>query len=636
VPLSTDVSVNGPAVAGERLLYTLTVSNTSALPIENVQVSFVLPAELSFSNTTNADPDASDCGLEGCTPGEQATWSLDTLEAGETRTITVNPLVDGATLDGVVIDLPVVFSSNDTGDMQIVKSVEVFNTPSADLALGASNDPVAPNETFTYHLDMGNTSTESLTNTELRVFLPAGVTVAGISDGGSEVSAGEVVWSVNSLAVGESLHREITVTTDATLIDGEFLKASAQLTHDNGLAVDNTAEYAVTVEAETSVPLQIEIGSSANPVVANEWVTYTLSVSNLSALPVDGVSVLLRVPAELSFNDSMNADPDAGNCSSQGCTPAEEAVWALGTLAAGETRTINIQSFVNAGILSGNLISVPVRVSATGLEDRIDLLKTVAVYNTPPAEVALSTSKDPVVAYQGFTYYLDVGNTSGGSLTNTELRAYVPPGFTVNGISDGGTEVSAGEVVWTIGSLSTGTRVHREISMIANAASAGEIFMLSAKLLHDDGLEQDNESEFAVTVADSTSSASLLTTNIVATPNPVAANGSLTYTIRITNNFSLQVDDVNVLFRVPAELSFSNTADADPDADNCGSEGCTAREEAVWSLGSMASGDIQVITINTTVGAGVGNGNLIVAPFRITGAGVTDVISLQYITGVQD
>ncbi|PCI10248.1 MAG: hypothetical protein COB71_13055, partial [Thiotrichales bacterium] len=177
-PLSTDVSVNGPAVAGERVLYTITVGNTTLLPIDGVAVSFVVPAELSFYFTTDAEPNAAGCSGT-CDPVEEASWSLGTLAAGESRTITVNALVGAATLNGVTITLPVTFSATGISNVQINKAVYV-NTASADLALSASTDPVVPNETFTYQLDFGNTSAGSLTTVELRAFLPSGVTVSSI------------------------------------------------------------------------------------------------------------------------------------------------------------------------------------------------------------------------------------------------------------------------------------------------------------------------------------------------------------------------------------------------------------------------------------------------------------------------
>ncbi|MCP5009939.1 MAG: DUF11 domain-containing protein, partial [Aestuariibacter sp.] len=633
-PLSTDVSVNGPAVAGERVLYTITVGNTTALPIDGVSVSLVVPTELSFIPGNDTDPNSSNCGNNLCTATEEASWTLGTLTAGESRTIFVNAFIDVATLNGVTIALPVTYSATSISDIQINKNVDVYNTPSADLAVSASTDPVVANETFTYQLDFGNTSAGSLTTTELSAFLPDGVTVVSISDGGTEPTTGEVVWTEGTVGVGASLHREITVIAGAGLTAGQILKTTAQLTHDGGQAIDNTAEHALTV-VSTSLPLEVAINTSANPIVANERVLYTLTVSNSSLLPVNDVDVLLRVPAELSFIPGNDTDPNSTNCGNNTCTATEEAGWALGTLAAGESRTISVNALV-ASVLSGNLITTPVRVTATGLGDTINLSNTVAVYNTPSADLAVSASTDPVVANETFTYQLDFGNTSAGSLTTTTLSAFLPAGVTVSSISDGGTEVTTGVVVWSEGTVVAGASVHREISVVADGVSTGDILTLYAELSHDGGLEVDNSSGFSVTVTGSGSIASLLSVDIAATPEPVASSGILAYTITVTNNFGLPVNDVNVLLRVPAELSFTPNTDTVPISSNCGNNVCTATEEASWTLGTMAAGATQVITINATVGAALGDGTIVNVPVRVTATGMEDTINLQHITFIDN
>ncbi|RLJ17091.1 hypothetical protein DJ030_15095 [bacterium endosymbiont of Escarpia laminata] len=634
-PLSTDVSVTGPAVADERVLYTITVGNTTLLPIDDVTVSLVVPAELSFHGGVDAEPNVfTNGGCHSgtfCDPTEVAVWTLGTLAAGESRTISVNSLVGAATLNGVTITLPVTFSATAISDVQIDKLVDVFNTPPADLVLSASTDPVVASETFTYQLDFGNTSAGSLTTVELRAFLPSGVTVSTISDGGIEVNPGEVVWNEGSLVVGASLHREITVTADAGLITGQILKTTAQLTHDGSQAVDNTAEHALTVVSGV-LPLEIDISTSANPVVANERVLYTLTVSNSSQVQVNDVSVQLRVPAELSFHGGVDAEPNVttnGGChSGTFCDPTEEALWALGALAAGESRTITVNALV-ASVEDGNLITTPVRVTATGLGDDIDLLKTVAVFNDPSADLALGASTDPVVANETFTYQLDFGNTSAGSLTTVELRAFLPSGVTVSTISDGGIEVNLGEVVWNEGSLVVGASLHREITVTADAGLiTGQILKTTAQLTHDGSQAVDNTAEHALTVV---SGVLPLEIDISTSANPVVANERVLYTLTVSNSSQVQVNDVSVQLRVPAELSFHGGVDAEPNVTTNGGchsgTFCDPTEEALWALGALAAGESRTITVNALV-ADVSNGNLITTPVRVTATGLGDDIDL--------
>ena len=628
-PLSTDVSVTGPAVAGERLLYTITVANTTQLEIDNVTVSLLVPAELSFHASVDAEPNTN-CG-SACIIGEEATWSLGPLAAGESRTISVNALVGVATLNGVTISLPVTFGATGISSVQINKTVDVFNTASADLALSASTDPVVANETFTYNLDFGNTSGGPLTTVVLQATLPAGISVDSISNGGTEISPGVVEWNEGSLDVGHSLHREIRVTANAGLTAGQILTTTAQLTHDGGLTVDNSAEHAITVVA-TALPLEVNISTSANPVVEDKHVLYTLTVSNSSLQQVSDVYVQLRVPAELSFHASVDAEPNT-DCGSA-CIIGEEATWSLETLAAGESRTITVNTLVAASVLSGNLISTPVRVTATGLYDTINLLNTVAVFNSPSVDLALSASTDPVVANETFTYNLDFGNTSAESLTTVVLQATLPAGVSVDSISNGGTEISPGVVEWNVATLNTGASVHREISVIADNAAAGDTLMLSAELSHDGGLEIDNRSEFSVSVAKNTGIASLLSVVITTTPQLVASNETLSYTITVTNGYGLPASDVYVIFRVPAELSFHAVVDAEPDTD-CGSA-CIIGEEATWSLGTLAAGASQIITIDATVAASLVDGTLIVVPVRVTATDMEDTINLQHTTVIDN
>jgi uncharacterized repeat protein (TIGR01451 family) len=378
-PLSTSVIANGPAVAGERVLYTITVGNTTQLPIEAVSVSLEVPTELSFSPFNDVAPNSSNCGNNVCTAGEEANWSLGTLAAGESRTLTVNAIVDAATLNAVVISLPVTFSATDIHDIVIDEAFDVHNTPSADLALSASVDPVVPDQTFTYQLDFGNTSAGSLSNTELRAFLPAGVSVVSISDGGVEVVTGEVMWDEGSVSSGINIRREITVMADAVEA-GETLSILAALTFDGGIALDNSSEYAISV-AGSAARLSAIISATPSSVASDTVLAYSITITNDFTLPVEDINVLLRVPNEINFSPFNDATPNSSNCGNNICTAAEEANWSLGTLAAGASQIISINATVAAGLVDGNLIVTPIRVTATEMEDTINMQHVTVIDN---------------------------------------------------------------------------------------------------------------------------------------------------------------------------------------------------------------------------------------------------------------
>jgi len=631
-PLTVDVSVlSNPVISNDWVLFHVSVGNTSGQSMDNVKVSLTLPAELSFNEARDAEPNALSCGTIGCNPSETPNWELGSLAIGESRTITINAFVAKSLADNIIITAPFTVSATGVDDVNVDKIVEVYSDRSVDLVVGASADPVKPGETFTITFDAGNAGIGALTNLQLSTVLPLGVTVVDISDDGSEVNPGEIEWNVASLLLGESLRREVRVTADNGLLSGAVLPINAQLTHDGGLAVDNRSEFAVTV-VPSALPLSLDISTSANPVIDKTRALYTLTLSNTSQLPVDDINVQLRVPVELSFNEKRDAEPNALNCGTIGCNPTEEAVWDVGSLASGESRTISFSAYaglLNTVLASGNLVTLPLRVTAANQLDTINLLKTVAVDNNTSADLVLGASADPVTPGETFAYTIDVGNVSSSFLANLQIRTVLPTGVTVEEISDAGSQAVNGEIIWDVPVLNAGGSLHREIVITAdNGLSGGEILRANTKLIYDNGLQVDNQSEFAVTVVPSTLPLSL---DFSTSANPIVEKTRALYTLTLSNTSLLPVDDVNVQLRMPAELSFNDKQDAEPNALNCGTIGCNPTEEANWDVGNLASGESRTISFNayaSLLNTVLASGNLVTLPLRITAANQMDTINL--------
>jgi hypothetical protein len=233
-----------------------------------------------------------------------------------------------------------------------------------------------PGGAFTYNLDIGQIGATPLTGTTLRMFLPPAVTATNVSDGGTLVSPGEVDWSIGTVAVGATIHRTVQVLSDSMLPAGAQLAAHATLAYDGGLEVDETSDE--TVSAVGSTPgLAVTIMATPNPTTHGARLLYTLGITNVSARPVDGINVLLPVPATLQFNGSVDASPAAG-CFNNACNSNVEAPWNVGTLAAGISQAITINTLVAQTVLSGVLIPAVFKVTGTGLDAPIIIQTTVA------------------------------------------------------------------------------------------------------------------------------------------------------------------------------------------------------------------------------------------------------------------
>jgi len=505
--LLLDVTVDGPVTPGGKALYTMTVSNVSATEITDVSVVYAVPAELHFHPTADAEPDTN-CEST-CIGGADASWALGTLAAGESRTITVNAIVLSS-LDvptGSLINAPIRVTSPDIIDIvNMTKTVAVNNSPMPQLAMSASKDPVIPGDTLVYQFNIGNINATALSNSELRAVLPVGVTVNNISDGGIQDDAtGEIIWTMAGLSADDTVQREVSVTVDTSTIAGQILTARAELRHDEGVALDGNAEHSVTVVAST-FPLTLNISAVHGPAVANKRLPYDIIVSNISAEPVNAVEVQFRVPPQLQFHPSADAEPDT-DCEST-CADGAEASWALGTLAAGGSRTITIDAVVlsPSDVPTGTLINSLIRVTSPEVIDNINEPKIVAVNNSPVSQLTMSASKNPVIPGDTLVYQLDISSINAMALTNLELRTTLPEGVTINSISDDGTlDDATGEVVWTISSLAADTTIQRKVSATVDIGTiAGQILAARAELRHDGGSTLDNSAEHAVTVIAST------------------------------------------------------------------------------------------------------------------------------------
>ena len=638
-----------PVTAGGQLNYAITVSNSSAASVDNVLVLYRVPQGISFIEGLNTapDPHRNSCRTtnfnDNCVAGHEVFWELGTLIAGESRTITISSAVAADRVNGQLITTPIVVSGTGIDSISLERTVQVQNNAVAELELNVSQDPVAPGENFSLLLDMGNISVTALSEIQLRLKLPAGVTVGTISDGGSvEAATGNILWSQASVAAGSVIHREVQLTVDANLDDGRILVSRLELRHGSNSETVASSEGVVTVAANAA--LTATLAASPNPVAAGGQLNYAITVSNTSAASVDNVWVLYRVPQGISFIEDSNTapDPHRNSCRTTNfndtCVAGHEVFWELGTLTAGESRTITISSAVDADRVSGQLITAPIVVSGTGI-DSISLERTVQVQNNAVAELELNASQDPVAPGENFSLLLDMGNISATVLSDVQLRLKLPAGVSVATISDGGSvEAVTGDILWNQTSVAAGSVLHRDVQLTADTGLVdGRILASRLELRHGGSTETAASSEEVVTVAANAA----LTATLAASPNPVTAGGQLNYVITVSNTSAALVDNVWVLYRVPRGISFIenlNTA-PDPHANSCinsnGNNTCTAGHEVFWELGTLAAGESQTITIDSNVAADMQDGQLITTPIVVSGTGI-DSISLKLTVQIQN
>jgi uncharacterized repeat protein (TIGR01451 family) len=620
-----DVSTaSDPAAPGGRLLYTVTVGNVSTLAVAGVTVSMTVPAGLQFGNGADALPGSSNCHGSSnlCVPGDEVSWALGSLAAGASRSISINAQVLQTVGNGDSIAATFKLVATGVNPTLVTKTVQVHALSSAELATGTSVNPVTAGQRFTLDLDVGQVGTAALTGTVLSATVAPGLTVASISDGGTQAASGTVSWNLGGLGIGASVHRTIDVTVDSNVTAGAVLATRATLTYDGGLAVDAAADYAIRVAAATP-SISLKAATTSSPAVPAGRLVYTATVRNLSTRAVDGVTVLFRVPNGLQFGNAADAAPNSSNCngSSNLCPAGYQVSWALGSIPAGDSRSIEVNAQVLADeVGNGNLIRAVFAVLGTGI-DELDAVKTVQIFDKPGAQLTLTTTANPVTNTKAFTYAVDIGQIGTVALTGAALHLALPAGLTVGAISNGGARDASG-IAWTLGGIAVGAALHLTVDVTCDGtALPGTPLSARATLTYDGGDEVDALTDYTVSVV---AVAQPLSLAISASPNPVSPGNRLLYAVTVTNTTARSVAAVQLLVRVPTGTQFGNAADADPNSSNCNGSSnlCVAGDEAAWDLGDMAAGASQIITINTQVLTSMLKGSLIPFPFWLTATGL--------------
>jgi len=644
IPLSLAITANpSPVVSGDRLFYEISLSNITAnRQITDVVVAMTVAKQLQF-NESDAQPFAS-CNTVGsntvCEPSEVAYWELGTLDAGESRTIRVDSAVFSDLADGTLINTLVnVTYAGANSPLSINRSVVVEPPPALQMSITDSPDPVIPGSELNYIVAFSNPGNKDVTGAQLRAQIPAGTTFNSANHGGTENAAtGEVVWTVGTIPIGARLQRQFSVSVAGSAVDGTLIESAARMFHDGPLEIDNTATAVSRVQS--SIPLGLAITANPSPVVSGDRLFYEISLSNITAnRQITDVVVAMTVPKQLQFNE-IDAQPTA-SCNTIGsntvCVPSEVAYWELGTLEAGESRTIRVNAAVFSGLADGTLINTRVNVGYTGASSPLSINRSVVVENSPPLQMSIVDSPDPVFPGSALNYKVVFSNPGNRDVTGAQLRAKIPAGTTFNSASHGGIKDPAtAEVVWSVGRVAFGNQLQRQYSVsVAGSAVNGTLIESVARMLHDGGVETDNTST-AVTRVQSNIP---LTAAITANPTFVVSGDQLLYEISLSNNTAnSQITDVVVALTVPKQVLF-NEVDAQPVAscDSLGSSAtCQAAEVAYWNLGALEAGEARVIRINANVLTDLKNGTLISTLLNVTYSEASSPISLQNIVGLNN
>ncbi len=391
-------------------------------------------------------------------------------------------------------------------------------------------------------------------------------------------------------------------TTAGTVITNVIDATSG--TTDPNLA-NNTATVQITVGSATMADLSITNSATPNPVLAGANITYTVVVKNNGVAAATNVSFTEATPTNTTF---VSVSPVAG------WTCVTPAVGATGTvtcsnpiLAANAPATFTVVVNVNAGTVSGTVITDTVDVSATTPDpnpNNNSATATVVVATAGQADMSVtsSASPNPVTDGNNITYVQTATNNgpaiaAGATFTdtlpaNTTFVSFVQPvGWTC--------------VTPAVGA--TGTVTCTANAAVASGATANFPLVVKVNMGTAPGTVISNTPTVSATPTDPNSANNSATSTTVvasptqadvailktATPEPVNQGTNLTYSLQVTNNGPAVAQSVTVSDPLPAEVSFVSVSTTQGSCSQ-------AAGTVTCNLNSISVGGLVLITINVT------------------------------------
>ena len=595
--LQIEFETNVTPVRSSDLVQTaLTVTNHDPFTRFGVVIEGYFPQNLNQLFESENDVN---CSGTTCNATERMIWTLGDIPAGGSVTKVIAPTVTAGTTGGVLINIPLTASDVAGFEDRTLLTLRVQNDTLYDLSLAENRDPAPANTALVYSIDFAYRSdAASVSNSVLRLPLPAGTTFVSASDGGS-VSGGAVEWPLGFLSPGQSGTRTATLMLDAGLGNGAIVNAEALLSSVTS-PLERAAAQAATVIA-SSGGLRLAIESNTHPIRAGEGGYIQLTACNTDPFTRFGITLNTIFPEAL--NQQFESEFE-GDCASTTCNAGEALQWTLGNLLAGACTTTSFFPVPTAGTPSGTLIPFFVLAEDdAGLQTR--RTESYRTDNDSKYDLALAEYTDPARAGSTLTYLLSFAHrVDAAAVSNTTMRFPLPAGTTFVSATDGGV-LTSGVVEWNLGFLSPGDGGQREVTVTIGAGTvAGTVLEAEAVIASVTTPLQNTRAEANTTIATNND----LQIAIEPNANPGRQQELINYRMTVSNLSPFSRFGVTLTGGYPQDLDqvFESTFDGD-----CASTTCSFGELVTWSLGDIPPGVAKSVDLPPVIAFSATEGELI-------------------------
>jgi uncharacterized repeat protein (TIGR01451 family) len=356
-----------PTAQNELFNVSVTVSNPTAFEVaDDVEINVRLPQFLSLVGASRRSAGAS-CSSVNCGASQVITWGFESLAAGESVVVSLEPIVASGVANGTIIDFDAqIYGVEEvpirTGGATIVNTDRTLLVRSIE-----SRNPSEPSESLTYELYFANQGEQTISTFDLAVAVPELSSFVSASNGAT-ASNGTVDWTVGPLSPDQTGVRTMTVSVDP-------MTAGSQLRSEAHAEVGSSDTERARASTQSPIGTRLLTSTASGPggaVVPGDRPTVSVLVENPSTTAtVNDIQIDLQLPLGIAL--IAQAQRPGSTCSSVNCGPGQTVSWTIAELAPGASTEVSIQPDISNGTEGSLLLfdsettvtGVPVTVSST-------------------------------------------------------------------------------------------------------------------------------------------------------------------------------------------------------------------------------------------------------------------------------
>jgi len=383
---------SGPreGILGEKVVYTITVSNPGATEANDVVLVDTLPTQLAYTDCSVPPTDVQ---------GRVLTWNIGTLDKGDTKSfiVTTKAVEVGSAVNNVAVT-----------SLQYPEQTTFVETIIGAPALYIIKDGpelIRKDSPATYSVTIKNNGNAVARDVYIRDIIPAGMSLRGRTQGLA------LKWDIGNLQPGQSQTKTYTLGSPNT---GVFTNQA--------IAYLGEQEVHKTECVTKVIAPELKLTKTGDMrVFLNKPARYTITIVNEGDAVANDMVLVDTLPQELEF---INSQPRGTLRPGRG-EDLSTITWRLGSIQPGQTIEIQLQTRANAVGRCRNLAKLRSDSTEPPILQPIEAYCETTISGVPAMHINSYDTEDPVEVGKQTIYVIEVGNEGTSPCTNVVLVNHI-------------------------------------------------------------------------------------------------------------------------------------------------------------------------------------------------------------------